>query len=95
MTWACPPDFLRNYKMQISEATIGTRVKTLRAFSGVPQGTEGVIDEDYGTGLMVAWDFPDKPLPKNYQKVLPMIRPGILRDGFDKGGELQFLEVVK
>jgi len=79
---------------------IGTRVKSLRDFAGVPKGTEGVIDEDYGTGVMVAWDLPDKPLPKGYRQYdgLPIPKEyrqydgGILRDGFDKETELKFLE---
>ena len=49
------------------EATLGTRVRTLVAFSGVPEGTEGVVDEDYVTGVTVAWDLPDQPLPVGYR----------------------------
>jgi hypothetical protein len=30
----------------------------LVTFSAVEKGTEGVIDEDYGEGFMVAWDLP-------------------------------------
>jgi hypothetical protein len=46
--------------MTRDEATVGTRVKTLVEFCNVPAGSEGVIDEDYGTGVMVAWDLPHK-----------------------------------
>jgi len=94
--------------MNINEATIGTRVKTLVDFSGVPKGTEGVIDQDYGTGIMVAWDLPDRALPAGYCQFdgrpavatrrgeAPRRSPtGILRDGFDKKSELHFLEPVK
>lgn len=82
--------------MKSSQATIGTRVRTLRAWSNVPLGTKGVIDEDYGSGVMVAWDLPDQPLPKGYREHdgRPAIATGILRDGFDKKSELKFLEVV-
>lgn len=82
--------------MRINEARIGVRVKTLVDFSGVPKGTEGVIDEDYGTGVMVAWDLPDQPLPKDYSihTGRPSFVSGILRDGFNKGNELHFLEVL-
>lgn len=83
--------------MKINEAKIGTRVRTLRLFSGVPNGTEGVIDEDYGTGVMIAWDLPDQPLPEGYTQWngKPAIFPGQpLRDGFDKETELQFLEKI-
>jgi hypothetical protein len=82
--------------MKISEVTIGTRVKSLVDFSAVPKGTEGVIDEDYGTGVMIAWDLPDSPLPEDYVVYddRPAIVSGILRDGFDKETEIEFLEKV-
>ena len=82
--------------MEINEAIVGTRVKSLVDFAGVPKGTEGIIDEDYGIGIMIAWDLKDKPLPKNYEyKGRPAFLIGILRDGFDKKTELHFLEKVK
>lgn len=95
--------------MNISEATVGTRVRSLMNFSGVPKGTECVIDEDYGTGVMVAWDNPPghSKLPAGYKRYEGEFgwrdgilrggfgwRDGILRDGFDKETELHFLEVV-
>ena len=57
---------------------------------------EGLIDEDYGTGFMVAWDLPGHPLPPGYSKYdgKPAIQTGILRDGFDKRTELEFLEIA-
>ena len=76
---------------------VGQRVKAKIDFSGVPKGTEGVIDEDYGTGLTVAWDLPDRPLPPGYKEWdgKPAIHPAVpLRDGFDKEKELDLLEVV-
>lgn len=83
--------------MKIEEAKIGTRVKTKVAFSGVPLDTEGVIDDDYGAGVMVAWDLPNRPLPQGYNKYDGKwaIQTGILRDGFDKKSELQYLEKVR
>jgi hypothetical protein len=77
-------------------AVVGTRVKSTIDFSGVPRGTEGVIDEDYGTGIMVAWDLPESPLPKGYTKYdgIPAVTSGILRDGFDKRTELILLDPV-
>ncbi len=83
--------------MTKAEARIGTRIRSLRDFAGVPKGTEGVIDEDYGSGVMIAWDLPDRPLPANYSAWdgRPAIAPGApLRDGFDKEFELGFLEVA-
>lgn len=90
--------------MNVDAATVGTRVRTTRDFSGVPEGTEGVIDEDYGSGVMVAWDLPARSLPERYDEHLP-IEPAerpmspegypVLRDGFDKESELRFLEVVE
>ncbi len=74
---------------------VGTRVRALRAFVAVPKGTQGIIDEDYGDGVMVAWDLPDHPLPPGYKyDGRPAIVAGILRDGFDKELELKWLEVV-
>lgn len=76
---------------------IGTRVRASRGFVSVPKGTEGVVDEDYGSGVMVAWDLPDRPLPKGYSKHdgRPAIASGILRDGFDREMELHWLEVIE
>ena len=73
---------------------IGMRVRALRTFSGVPRGTEGVIDEDYGSGITVAWDLPASPLPAGYRCYdgRSVLQTGILRDGFDKATELHFLE---
>lgn len=74
------------------EAVVGTRVVSLVPFSGVPAGTEGVIDHDYGSGVMVAWDLPDQPLPEGYSRWdgKPAFQSGLLRDGFGKD-ELHFL----
>jgi hypothetical protein len=82
--------------MKQSQAILGTRVKTNQEFYGVPLGTEGVIDEDYGTGVMVAWDLSNHPLPEGYHRHdgRPAVMSGILRDGFDKRTELDDLEVV-
>jgi predicted DNA-binding WGR domain protein len=75
---------------------LGTRVRTLRVFAALPAGTEGVVDEDYGTGLMIAWDLPRGILPAGYARYdgVPGARSRIIRDGFDKATELQYLEVV-
>jgi len=82
--------------MTAAEIEIGRRVKALLNFADVPKGTEGVIDQDYGTGVMIAWDLPDRPLPRGYMEYdgKPVVQTGILRDGFDKERELRFLEVV-
>lgn len=82
--------------MKLEDVKIGQRVKTLLAFAGIPQYTEGVIDENYGSGIMVAWDYPQGILPVDYRAYdgKPAIMSKIVRDGFDKQSELQFLEVV-
>lgn len=81
--------------MKYADARIGTRVSTLVDFCGVPKGTQGVIDEDYGSGVTIAWDLPDHPLPPGYRQYdgKPMIQTGILRDGFSLD-ELHYLEVA-
>lgn len=82
--------------MTAEEAKVGTRVVTLMSWSRVPVGTHGVIDEDYDTGVMVAWDLPDCPLPAGYtawtygNKMSPW-----LRDGFEKNNELRYLKVYR
>jgi hypothetical protein len=85
-----------NLFMNLDQAKVGTRVKSNVEFCSVPLGTQGVIDEDYGTGVMVAWDLSDQPLPAEYRKYdgRPAIASGLLRDGFDKAKELKFLDVV-
>lgn len=84
------------------KTTLGQRVRALRDFSGVPSGTEGVIDEIYFNGhpgVMIAWDLAESPLPAGYTVYdgAPLISSGILRDGFgrDKGfDETQYLELL-
>jgi hypothetical protein len=82
--------------MTEAQIGIGKRVRALLNFADVPRGTEGVIDQDYGTGIMIAWDLPEQPLPQGYREYdgKPVIQTNILRDGFDKKRELRFLEVV-
>jgi len=62
--------------MTRDQATVGTRIRSLTTFSGVPLGTEGVVDEQYGGmdlageavgGVMIAWDLPSQPLPAGYR----------------------------
>lgn len=73
---------------------VGRRVRTRVSWAGVPEGTQGVVDEFYtngdNVGITVAWDFPDKPLPPGYKKYdgRPVIATGILRDGFGRGAGL-------
>lgn len=85
--------------MEIKHIKIGQRVKTLRPWSGVPNGTEGIIIQDYGTGIWVAWDLPDRPYPwwMTPQEVALMyaVHPQCPhRDGFNKERELHYLDVV-
>lgn len=78
-------------------AKIGTRVRSLVDFAHVPKGTEGVIDEDYGSGVTVAWDLPGQPLPPGYREwngKAACVPGQPLRDGFGKDFCLQFLEVL-
>jgi hypothetical protein len=86
-------------KLQGGGPSIGTRVKALKALSGVPEGTIGVVDEDYGKGVMVAWDLQKKPLPagwEDFERDRSRFRrtEWPLRDGFDKKEELDLLEVL-
>ncbi len=85
--------------MTRDEAQVGVRVKTTVAFGRLPKGSEGVIDQDYGSGVMVAWDGPPgfNRLPPGYRRWdgVWFWASGILRDGFDKEMELRFLEAVR
>ena len=78
----------------IDQATVGTEIRSNVDFCGVPKGTFGIIDEDYGTGVMVAWDLPEMPLPDCYRVYdgVPAVRSKIMRDGFGKEDELKFLD---
>jgi len=38
-------------------------------------GGRGVIDENVGSGIMVAWDLHDYPLPRNYKEFIVYQRP--------------------
>jgi hypothetical protein len=53
---------------------------------------------DYGTGVQVGWHLPGTcgALPVNWRDYIdrPAIAVPFLRDGFDKGTELHWLEVV-
>lgn len=84
--------------MKLEQAVVGQRVRSLLEFSGVPKGTEGIIDEDYGTGVMVAWNLPNMPLPPEYTRFDPDLamneRPYLLRDGFNKRDDLEYLEIL-
>ena len=79
--------------MKKNEIIIGRRVKSLIEFSGVPKGTQGVIDEFYDDGFMVAWDLAKHLLPDGYQMYSQEYRNlPILRDGFSIKNELHYLE---
>jgi hypothetical protein len=78
--------------MEHREVEIGARVKSLVAFCDVPAGTEGVIDELYEGGCMVAWDRKENPLPKDYVRIPgKIVFGGPLRDGFSRD-ELHYLK---
>lgn len=83
----------------MKEYKVGARVRSLEAYRDVPKGTEGVICEDYGSGVMVAWDLPDRPLPdlpmECIARMYAVIPQCPLRDGFDKKTELQSLELIE
>jgi hypothetical protein len=42
--------------MKLSHVKVGVRVRSLVGFYQLPKGSVGVIDEDYGSGVMVKWD---------------------------------------
>ena len=82
--------------MTREQAKIGVKIMSLESYHGVPVGTYGVIDEDYGRGVMVAWDLPEYPLPAGYSQHdgTWAVRSRLLRDGFDKATELENLALI-
>lgn len=87
--------------MTREEVRLGARVRSLVGFAGVPAGTEGVIDELYESGFMVAWNLDDRPLPPGYSSLCREAgfepawqaqRGAPLRDGFNDLRELEHLE---
>lgn len=83
--------------MTKEQAIVGTRVRANVDFSDVRAGTEGIIDNAEGNTVMVAWDLPNRPLPKGYRKWdgRPAFVLGFMRDGFNKESELHYLDVVQ
>lgn len=85
--------------LSLDEASVGNKVRCLCDFPSVPMNTIGLIVEDYGTGIMVAWDLSDRPLgnmtPKEISEMYAVHPRCPLRDGFDKETELDFLEPVE
>lgn len=51
--------------MDLEEIEIGAKVCSNRDFQDVPCGTEGFIVKDYGEGILIAWDLPNKPYPSH------------------------------
>lgn len=76
------------------QARVGTHVRTLVAWYGVPAGTEGVIDEDAKTGVVIAWDSPIQRLPEGYTSRSDprFLTRNLLRSWFRKQ-DLSYLEV--
>jgi hypothetical protein len=72
--------------MQRHDATVGRRVRTLKKFVDLPEGTIGVIEEEYdrvelgqkGKGFIIAWE-----------SGAPQTRDAFTED------ELRYLEVVE
>ena len=80
--------------MTKKEIKIGSKVKSLTHFVNINIEQEGIIVEDYGTGILIAW----KPLPinKTPQEIAKMfaVNPECPdRDGFGYD-ELKYLEVI-
>ena len=87
--------------MKPSEVKLGAQVRLCRHFGLLPKDTQGVIDADFPSFIMVAWNLAGYPLPKGYREWpgtfnhAPWNAPNLVRSGFDKKTELGFLEIVK
>ena len=91
--------------MTKEEATVGTLVQSNVVFCGVPEGSKGSIDEDYGTGVTVCWHPPvstngvtkaqcHEPYNANGDFFAKAAAKGFCRDGFGFD-ELHYLDRVK
>jgi hypothetical protein len=64
----------KHFTREEAQRKSGTRIRTLREFSGVPKGTEGTVVNMYPScgffGLDVQWDLPGrfKPLVDGFSK---------------------------
>jgi hypothetical protein len=85
----------RRFTREEAESKVGKRVKALVPFSGVPEGTTGLVvladdmdEHDLGTGFDVAieWELSDQPFGATW-------RP--LRDWFDKDEYDTYLEELQ
>lgn len=66
------------------QSQVGQWVTTNQDWPGVLAGSAGIIIEDYGSGIMVEW----KTMGREP-------RVDKLRDGFNRKGELQFLDPLR
>ena len=85
--------------MRPSDATIGARVLLRNERACVPIGTVGVIIDEWGSGITVAWDLPERPypydLPPSAVARLPANNPlWPERDGFYRGKQLDELALI-
>ena len=79
----------------MSRPKVGDRVRSLRSFVGINKGDEGVIIEDYGTGVCVAWEPYPRDIPLALIVNLYAVDPACpQRDGFGND-ELDLLEVLE
>jgi hypothetical protein len=44
-------------KKEVKDVAVGERCMVLADFAGVPAGAMGKISENYGTGVMVSWEW--------------------------------------
>jgi hypothetical protein len=63
---------------------VGDRVRTTSALHGLPLGSVGVVDEDYGSGVMVAWD--NYPYRDGFDKSTELYLLEVLGSGETKTG---------
>ena len=74
---------------------VGDKVKSLRQFVGISVGDVGTVIEDYGTGIMIAWEPLPRDVALNELVTMYAIDPRCpQRDGFGDE-ELNMLEVIE
>jgi hypothetical protein len=78
--------------MMRANITPGRRIIAVQVADGMMPGTEGIVVKDHGSWFMVAWDTPQRPLPKLPPDLIARMKVGDPRTPYtgriDKESEL-------
>lgn len=82
-----------------SAIAVGAIVKSVVTFPDVPRGSQGIVYEDYGSGVSISWQLGEclqavEDVPQMAIVSCSKCGKQHVRDGFDKEREFDYLEVV-